>query len=128
MKRKFKKIIAIALVFSTLFTCALPIYAEKKAFAFTTNSTDKRTAAASKGDTEQAAYVTTTYHSSSKGVAINVDNGSIYGVATPNWTFSTPTTAKKLNYQSYASQSHTYYIHYDPMGGVGTTIRGQYNP
>ena len=128
MKNRAKKIIAIWLLFSTIFTCSIPVYAGKEYFAFTTNAVDKRTAPGKKSDLEQAAYVTTTYHSTNKSVAINVDNGSIYGVATGSWSFSSPTKAKKLGYMGYANMKDTFYIHYDPMGGVGTTIRGQYNP
>lgn len=126
--KRFKKMMVSLMLMATLFICAIPVYAGKEYFAFTTSGTDKRTAPGTKSDTEQAAYITTTYHSSSKGVAIGVDNGSQYGVHTANWTFSKPTSKKKLGYMGYASQDYVYYIYYDPMGGSGTTIRGRYNP
>ena len=128
MKHNLKRIVTSILLLTTVFTCSVPVHAAKEYFAFTTNATDKRVAPGTKSDTEQAAYVTTTYHSSSKGVSIGVDNGSEYGVHTNMWTFSSPTGPKVLGYNGYASQKYTYYIHYDPMGGVGTTIRGRYNP
>ena len=41
MKIRAKKIIAIGLLFSTIFTCSIPVYAGKEYFAFTTNAVDK---------------------------------------------------------------------------------------
>lgn len=116
------------LICISLFTCALPVHAGKEYFDFTTAGKEKRIAPGTKSDSEQAAYVTTTYHSNSKKVVIDVDNGSDYGVHTSSWTFTKPTSAKKLGYIGYASQAYTYYLHYDPLGGSGTSISGRYNP
>lgn len=128
MKCSKRKMVVSLVLTLTLFTCAIPVYAGKEYFTFTTNGSERRIAPGTKSDSEQAAYITTTYHSNSKGVAMGVDNGSDYGVYTGFWTFSKPTTAKKMGYIGYASQSYTYYLHYDPMGGTGTTIQGRYNP
>lgn len=42
MKNRAKRIIAIGLLLSTVFTCSIPVYAGKEYFAFTTNAVDKR--------------------------------------------------------------------------------------
>ncbi len=118
----------LAIVLGTMvLSVSVPVHAEKKAFAFTTNGTEKRVSPAKKSDNEQNAYVTTTYHSSAKKVAISVDNGSTYGVTTADWTFTAP-ASKKMGYLGKATTAYTYYVRYDPMGGVGTTVRGRYNP
>ena len=41
MKNRAKRIIAIGLLLSTVFTCSIPVYAGKEYFAFTTNAVDK---------------------------------------------------------------------------------------
>lgn len=129
MRTKLKRYLVAMLTCSLMLCCAIPVHAEKKQFVFTTAATQGRTAPAQKGDLEQAAYITTTYHSDSASVALGVDSGSQYGIRTVHSTFKGPREKVKLGYDAcYADMSRTYYLFYDPFNGRGTTIQGRYNP
>lgn len=129
MKSRIKKGIVTIMTLTLMLGCALPAHAEKKEFNFTTRGSEGRTAPATKGDLEQAAYITTTYHSNSKIVVLGVDSGSQFGIRTIHSTFTGPRSKVKLGYDAcYADQSRTYYLYYDPMGGSGTQVKGRYNP
>lgn len=63
---KVKKCMMAVLIGAMMVSVSVPVHAEKKTFAFTTNASEKRVAPAKKSDNEQNAYVTTTYHSTTK--------------------------------------------------------------
>lgn len=131
MRKWTKQTLACALAVVTLAgTVTITASAQKREFSFTAKSNKHgRMVPATKGDNEQAAYVTTTYHSNSQPVCMGVDNGSQNGIATTNWTFRQPTTGKKLHYYSgYADKKTIFYLYYETYGSGVRTISGRYNP